>query len=107
MELSPCTHSVIHRHLFSDMEPKGDAPVTSPNKSEVSTPHILEGEEFSFPPEGFPFSEGIPSSLPSNYVSLAQWVSGTPSASSLYHNTVWALGTMATSSLFITNKTSR
>ena len=44
LELSPNTCSAVHRHLFLDMEPEGDAPVTSPDESEVSTPHTIEGE---------------------------------------------------------------
>lgn len=66
LELSTSTCSVIRRHLFSEMEPEGDASVTSLDESEVSTPHTVEGEELllQFPLEGFPYSEGIPTSLP-------------------------------------------
>lgn len=48
LELSPHTHtrSAIRCHLFLDMEPKGDAPVTSMDESKFSTPHTIEGEEF-------------------------------------------------------------
>jgi len=44
-ELSPNTRSHIHHHLFSDMEPEGNAPVTSLDEFEVSTPHNVEGED--------------------------------------------------------------
>lgn len=88
LELSPHTHSVIHYHLFPNVEPKGNAPVTSPDEYEVSTPHTIEGEDFPFPHKGFPYSRGIPTIFSPNYVSLAQLVLGTLSASSLYHNPV-------------------
>jgi len=89
------------------MEPKGNAPITSPDESEVSTPHTVEGEEFPFHPKGFPYSVGILASFPPNYVSLAQLVSSTPNASSLYHNPVWVSGAMPTSGPFVTNTTSQ
>jgi len=71
LELSPCTSLDVRRHLFPDMEPKGDAPVTSSEESKVSTPHTFEEEEHPFPPKGFPYTGGIPSSVPPNYVSLS------------------------------------
>lgn len=82
LQLSPSTLSVIHHHLFYDMEPKGDAPVTSMDESKVSTPHTVEGEELKlqFSPEGFPYSECITASLPLGYVSLGHLVSSTSSA---------------------------
>lgn len=93
------------------MEPEGNAPVTSPDESKVSTPHTVEEEEHPFPLECFPYIESIPISVyqefPPNYVSLAQLVSGTPSASSLYHNPVWASGAMLTTCPFIANLTSQ
>lgn len=107
LELYPCTHSIIRRRLFPDMGPQGDAPVTSPDESEVSTPHNIEGEELPFPLKGFPYSRGILASFPPNYVSLAQLILGTPSASSLYHNPVWASSAMPTSGPFVTNTTSQ
>jgi len=71
LELSPHTSSVVRHRLFPDMELEGDAPVTSPEESEVSTPHTVEEEEYPFPPEGFPYTGSIPASVPPNYVSLA------------------------------------
>jgi len=50
LELSPCTSSVVHRRLFPAMEPIGDAPITSPDESEISTPHTVEKEQHPFPP---------------------------------------------------------
>lgn len=90
---------------FQTWNPKGDALVTSLDEFKFSTPHSIEGEELQlqFPPKGFPFSNGIPASLPPNYVSLRHLVLGTPSASSLYDNPVWALGFRPTSGLFIMN----
>ena len=44
LELSPHTHSTIHHRLFSNMEPKGNALVTSLDESKVSSPHTIEGE---------------------------------------------------------------
>ena len=89
------------------MELEGNAPVTSPEESKVSTPHTVEEEEYPFPPEGFPYTGSIPASVPPNYVSLAQLVSGTPIATSIYHNLVWVSGVMPTSGLFISNSTSQ
>jgi len=93
------------------MEPKGDDLVTSPDDSEFSTPHAIEEEENPFPSEGFPYTGGIPVSvhreMQPNYVSLAQLVSGTPSASSLYHNLVWVSGAMPATGSFIENSTSQ
>jgi len=93
------------------MQPEGDAPVTSPDESKVSTPHTVEEEGHPLPPEGFPYIGSIVISvhreLPPNYVSLAQMVSGTPSASSLYHNPVLESGAMPTTGFFITNLTSQ
>jgi len=92
------------------MEPESDAPVTSLDKSKVSTPHTIEEEEHPFPPEGFPYTGSIPISVyqefPPNYVSLVQLVSSTLSASSLYHNPVWASGAMLTPGPIIANPTS-
>lgn len=45
--------------------------------------------------------------LPHSYTTLAQLVSGTPSASSLYENPIWSSNSMPTSSLFIPNMTSK
>jgi len=45
--------------------------------------------------------------FPPNYVSLAKLVLGTPSASSLYHNHVWASHAMPTTGLLIVNSTSQ
>lgn len=91
------------------MELEGEFPVSSLGHSEVSTPHIVEEEEYQFPPEGFPYTGSIPISvyqkLPPNYVTLAQLVSGTLSASSLYHNSFWASGAMPTMGPFIPNPT--
>ena len=57
------------------MEPKGDATVSSQDHSKVSTPHIIEEEEYQFPPKCFPYTGSIPISiykdLPPNYVTLA------------------------------------
>lgn len=93
------------------MEPEGDAPVTSPNQSEFSTPHTVEEEEHKFSPEGFPYTGSIPINVyqgfPPNYLTLSQLVSSTPSASSLYHNPIWAFGSMPTTCMFITNPTSQ
>lgn len=109
LELFPNTRSTIRHHLFSDMELEGDAPDTSPDESEVSTPHAVEGEELQlqFPPEAFPYSEGIPASFPPGCVSLGHSVLGIPSALSLYNNFVWASGIMPMSGPFITNMTSQ
>jgi len=111
LELSPHTSSIVRRHLFPAMEPEGDALVTSLDESEVSTPHTIEEEEHTFPLEGFPYIGSIPISVYQeffpNYVSLAQMVLGTPSASSLYHNLVWASGTMPTIGLLIANLASQ
>jgi len=91
------------------MEPEGEFPVFSLGHSEVSTSHTIKEEEYQFPPEGFPYTGSIPISvyqdLPPNYMTLAQFVSGTPSASLLYHNHVWAFGTMPTIGPFIRNST--
>ena len=74
------------------MEPEGNALVTSLDESKVSTPHTVEEEEHQYPPEGFPYTGSIPikvyQDFSPNYVTLAQLVSCTPSASSLYHNLV-------------------
>lgn len=109
LELSPTTRSAIRPCLFSNMEPKGNAPITSPDESGVSTTHTVEKEELKlqFPPKGSPFSEGIPASFPPNYVSLGHLVSSTPSASSLYHNPIWALGIRPMSGPFVMNTTSQ
>jgi len=102
---------VICHRLFPAMEPEGDDLVTSPNESEVSTPHTVDEEEHPFPPEGFCYTGSIPISvyweLLLNYVSLAQLASSTPSASSLYHNPIWASGAMPTIGPFIENPTSQ
>lgn len=45
LKLFPSTHSTVRHRLFPNMEPKGDAPITSLDESKVSTPHIIEGEE--------------------------------------------------------------
>lgn len=45
LELSPSTCLAIRRRLFFSMEPEGNAPVTSPDDSKVSTPQTIEGEE--------------------------------------------------------------
>jgi len=42
------------------MDPEGDAPVTSPDESKVSTPHTVEEEEHPFSFEGFPYIGRIP-----------------------------------------------
>ncbi len=91
------------------MEPEGDAPITSLDESKVSTPHTLEGEELQlqFPPKGLPNLEGIPASLPPSYVSLRNLVLGTPSASSLYHNFVFASGVRHKPGSFVMNMTSQ
>ena len=111
LELSPRTSSVICRHLFPLMEPEGEIQVFSLGHSEVSTPHIVKEEEHQFPPEVFPYIGSIPISvyqdLQPNYVTLAQLISGTPSASSLYHNHVWASSTVPTIGSFIVNLTSQ
>lgn len=107
LELSSHTSLAIHHRLFPNMELKFDALVTSLEESEFSTPHTVEEKALHFPPEGFPNSGGIHASLPPNYVSLAQLVLGTPSASSLYHNPVWVSSAMHTSGLFVVNMTSQ
>ena len=89
------------------MEPESDAPITPLEDSKVSTPHTVEEEENPFPLEAFPYTGGILASLPPNYVPLAQLVLGTPSASSLYHNPVWASGTMPTLGPFDAKTTSQ
>jgi len=91
------------------MELEGDDPVTSPDEFKFSTPHIVEGEELQlqFPLEGFPYSEGIPASFPPDYVSLGHLVLSTTSASSLYHNPVWASGVRLMSGPFVMNTTSQ
>jgi len=109
LELSPNTRLFVHHHLFLDMECKGDAPITSLYESKDSTPHTIEGEELQlqFPPDGFPYSKCIPAILPPGYVSLGHLVSGMPSASSLYHNSVWASSVRPTSGPFIMNTASQ
>lgn len=91
------------------METEGEFLVSSPGHSEVSTPHIVKEEEDQFPLKGFPYMGSIPISvywnLPLNYVTLAQLVLGTSSASSLYHNPVWGSGAMPTMAPFISNPT--
>lgn len=93
--------------MFLPIEPKGEFLVSSLGHSNVSTPHTIEEEEYQFPPISFPYTGIIPISfyrdLPPNYVNLAQLVSGTPSVSSLYHNPVWASGSMPTTGSFIRN----
>ncbi len=109
LELSPRTSTVILRRLFLPMETEGEFLVSSPGHSEVSTPHIVKEEEDQFPLKGFPYMGSIPISvywnLPLNYVTLAQLVLGTSSASSLYHNPVWGSGAMPTMAPFISNPT--
>lgn len=45
--------------------------------------------------------------MPHGYTSLAQLVSDTPSAFSLYHNSIWSSGAMHTSGPFVQNLTSQ
>lgn len=93
------------------MEPEGEFSVSFMGHSEVSTPCTIEEEEVQFPPEGFPFTGSIPISVyqnfPPNYVTLAQLVSGTPSASSLCHNPVWDSGDMPATGSFILDLTAQ
>lgn len=117
LELSPCSSSA-HRRLFS-MESEGEIPVSSPIQLEVSgthTPQVGDEKPYEFPPEGFPYTGAISSSiypefsdplLSHGYTFLAQLVLGAPSALSLYQNPIWSSGTMPTSCLFIQNMTSR
>jgi len=111
LELSPRTSLVVRHCLFPPMESEGEILVSSSGHSEVSTPHTIEEEEYPFPPEGFPYTRSIPISVyrdfPPNYVTLAQLVLGTPNASSLYHDLVWASGAMPTKGLFIQNLSSQ
>jgi len=71
-EVSPHTSLVVRCHLFPDIEAEGDALITSPDESKVSTPHIVEEEEHPFPPECFPYTWSIPINvyweLPPNYI---------------------------------------
>ena len=53
-----------------------------------------------------PLENGEPL-FPVGYTSLAQLVSGTPSASSLYDNPIWSSGAMPTSGLFVSNMASQ
>lgn len=111
MELSPRTSSVVRFFLLPVMEPKGDSLVTSLDESNIYTPQIVSEEEYPFPPEGFPYTGIIPISVYQEflpiYVSLAQLVSATPSASSIYHNPVWTSGAITTTGPFIMNPTSQ
>lgn len=84
-------------------------------KFPLHTPHVDDEQEYDFPPEGFPYTVGVPSltfpetsgpMFPHGYTTLAQLVSGTPSASSLYQNPIWYSNYMPTSGPFILNMTS-
>jgi len=100
------------------MESKGEILVSSPGHSEVSTthtPHVVDEQGCSFLAEGFPYTGNISTSFypeysetlfPHGHTSLGQLVSGTLSASSLYHNPIWSLGAMPTSGSFVHNPTS-
>ena len=89
------------------MESEGEIPISSLGHLEVSTPCTIKKQEYPFPPKGSPYMGSIPTSvhpeLPCNYVTLAQLVLGMPTASSLYHNPIWAFGAMPTIGPFIHN----
>ena len=87
--------------------------------SEVSathTLHVVHKQGYSFPLECFPYIGRILTSiypwyskplLPHGHTSLAQLVSSSPSASSLYHNPIWSSGAMPTSGSYVQNPTSQ
>jgi len=119
LELSPHTSRVPHHELFPSIELEGEIPTSYPCHSEVSAthnPHVDDEKGYEFPIEGFPYIGRVSSltfpetsrpMLPHGYTTLAQLISGTPSASSLYRNSIWYSNSMPKSGLFILNKTSQ
>lgn len=83
------------------MDSEGEIPTSARGHLKVSTthtPHVDEEKEYDFPPEGFPFTGRVPSQtlletsgpmLQHGYTTLDQFISRTPSASSLYQNPIW------------------
>ena len=101
------------------MASEGKFPSSSQGPPEVSatyTPGVDNDSKYNFPPEGYPYVGSVAPPPPlerseplflAGYKSLAQLVSSTACASSLYHNPIWSLGAMPTFSPFVSNVASQ
>jgi len=101
------------------MASEGEFPASSQGPLEVSTTHtsgVDNDSEYDFPPEDYPYMGSVAPPPPPKssealflvgYTSLAQLVSGTPNAPSLYHNPICSSSAMPTSGLFVSNVASK
>lgn len=93
LKLSPHLSQIPPCRLFIDMASESEIPTSPRGPPEVSATHTASVDneyEYDFPLEGFPYVGRVPSlpptknsgsMLPHGYTTLAQLVSGTPSAS--------------------------